>query len=154
MLTITSPAFSNEGPIPRAHTCDGADLSPPLTWAGAPTAAKELSLICEDPDAPGATFVHWVVYGLPPTLSGLPSGVPKEATITKPPAKQGMTDFRRVGYGGPCPPRGPAHRYYFTLYALDTSLGVPPGATKAVLLKAMEGHVIEQAQTMGKYGRT
>lgn len=154
MLTISSPAFSDGGPIPRAHTCDGADLSPPLTWSGVPVGARQLALIADDPDAPGRVWVHWVLYGLAPSVTGLPAGLPKEGEIMKPvAARQGMTDFRRVGYGGPCPPPGPAHRYVFTLYALDTELKVPPGATKAVLLEAMKGHVLEEAKVIGKYGR-
>ena len=154
MLTLTSPAFSNDGPIPRAHTCDGADQSPPLIWSGVPPAAKQLALVVDDPDAPGRTFVHWVLYGLPPSVTGLPGGVPREARLTKPvTATQGVNDFRRSGWNGPCPPPGPAHRYGFTLYALDAELKLPPGATKAVLLDATRGHVLEQAQLVGRYGR-
>ncbi len=154
MLTLTSPAFSTDGPIPRAHTCDGADQSPPLAWSGVPPAAKQLALVVDDPDAPGRTFVHWVLYGLPPSLTGLPTGVPRDAQLTKPvTAIQGVNDFRRTGWNGPCPPPGPAHRYVFTLYALDAELKVPPGATKRVLLDAAKGHVVEQAQLIGRYGR-
>jgi len=154
MLTLTSPAFSNDGPIPRAHTCDGADQSPPLAWTGVPPAAKQLALVVDDPDAPGRTFVHWVLYGLPPSVTGLPTGVPREPQLPKPvTAIQGVNDFRRTGWNGPCPPPGPAHRYVFTLYALDAELKVPPGATKAALLDAIKGHVVEQAQLIGRYGR-
>lgn len=154
MLTLTSQAFSNDGPIPRAHTCDGADQSPPLAWSGVPAAAKQLALIVDDPDAPGRTFVHWVLYGLPPSATGLPAGVPREARLTQPvTAIQGTNDFRRTGWNGPCPPPGPAHRYVFTLYALDAELVLPPGATKAALLDAAKGRVLEQAQLVGRYGR-
>lgn len=146
MLAISSPAFSDGGPIPRAHTCDGADLSPPLTWSGVPSGAKQLALIVDDPDAPGRVWVHWVLYRLAPSVTGLPAGGAKDGV-------QGTNDFRRLGYGGPCPPPGPAHRYVFTLYALDTELKLPPGATKDVLLGAMKGHVLEEAKTIGKYGR-
>ena len=154
MLTITSPAFSSDGPIPRAHTCDGADQSPPLSWSGVPAAARQLALVVDDPDAPGRTFVHWVLYGLPPSLTGLPTGVPRDPQLGRPvTAIQGTNDFRRTGWNGPCPPPGPAHRYVFTLYALDAELHVPPGATKAVLLDAAKDHVLEQAQLIGRYGR-
>jgi Raf kinase inhibitor-like YbhB/YbcL family protein len=154
MLTLTSPAFSNDGPIPRAHTCDGADQSPPLAWNGLPAGAKQLALVVDDPDAPGRTFVHWVLYGLPPSVARLPSGVPREAQLTKPvTAIQGTNDFRRTGWNGPCPPPGPAHRYVVTLYALDAELPLPPGATSATLVMAMKHHVLEQVQLVGRYGR-
>lgn len=153
-MKISSPAFADGGPIPRAHTCDGADLSPPLTWSGPPEATREFALICDDPDAPGQTWVHWVLYGIPAGVSGLPSGVPADAELKQPVmARQGMTDFRRVGYGGPCPPPGPAHRYYFKLYALHDSLKLPAGATKAVLLEAIKHITLEEAVLVGKYGR-
>jgi len=154
MLTITSSAFSPDGPIPRAHTCDGADQSPPLAWTGVPAGVRQLALIVDDPDAPGRTFVHWVLYGVPPTATGLPTGVPQDGTLVKPvTALQGMNDFRRTGWNGPCPPPGPAHRYVFTLYALDAELKLSPGATSAVVGMAMKDHVLEQAQLIGRYGR-
>lgn len=154
MLTITSTAFSHNGPIPRAHTCDGADQSPPLRFSGITEGTKELALIVDDPDAPVGVFVHWVLYGLPPDVGSLPPGLPKDPSLTKPVrALQGVNDFRKTGYNGPCPPRGPAHRYFFKLYALDTQLNLPPGATKAVLVKAMEGHVLEEASLVGTYAR-
>jgi Raf kinase inhibitor-like YbhB/YbcL family protein len=155
MLTITSPAFSPDGPIPRAHTCDGADQSPPLAWSGVPEGARQLALIVDDPDAPGRTFVHWVVYGLPPSATGLPAGIPRDGTLTRPaPAMQGMNDFRHTGWNGPCPPPGAPHRYVFTLYALDSEMKLSPGATSAVLVMAMKQHVLEQAQLVGRYGRS
>lgn len=154
MLTITSPAFSPDGPIPRAHTCDGADQSPPLVWNGVPEGTRQLALIVDDPDAPGRTFVHWVLYGLPPAATGLPGGVPRDGTLTKPVmALQGINDFRRTGWNGPCPPPGPAHRYVFTLYALDAEIKLSPGATSAVLVMAMKEHILEQAPLTGHYGR-
>lgn len=154
MLTISSPAFADGGPIPRAHTCDGADLSPPLTWSGVPAAAQQLALIVDDPDAPGRGFVHWVLYGLPASATGVPAGLPRDGALAKPvTARQGSNDFHRIGYGGPCPPPGPAHRYGFVLYALDIELKLPPGAAKAVLQQAMKGHILEEAKTIGKYGR-
>lgn len=154
MFTLRSSAFTHDGPIPRAHTCDGADLSPPLAWSEVPGDTKEFVLVVDDPDAPGGTFVHWVVYGVPGDTTNLPSGFPKEAETARPVrARQGMNDFRRVGYGGPCPPPGAPHRYVFTLYALDVPLDIPPGATKGILLTEMEEHVIEKAELVGKYGR-
>lgn len=154
MLEIHSPAFGDEGPIPRAHTCDGADISPPLRWTGTPANAKSLALIVDDPDAPGGTWVHWVLYNLPTSIDNLPSGVPTDPEISQPVvARQGTNDFKRSGYGGPCPPPGPAHRYFFKLYALDAELDLPKGATKDVLLKAMEGHVLAEALLIGTYGR-
>jgi hypothetical protein len=154
MLRISSPAFADGGPIPRAHTCDGADLSPPLVWSGLPEATKELALIVEDPDAPRGVFIHWVLYQLPPSVSTLPAGLPRDAAITQPVrARQGLNDFQQAGYRGPCPPKGPAHRYVFKLLALDAELDVPAGASKAVLLKAAEGHILDRATTTGKYGR-
>jgi Raf kinase inhibitor-like YbhB/YbcL family protein len=154
MLQISSPAFSDGGPIPRAHTCDAADRSPPLVVTGVPPGAKELALIMDDPDAPGGTWVHWVLYGLPVSITTLPADFPTEPEITRPvAASQGVNDFRKTGYGGPCPPPGPPHRYVFTLYALDATLDLPPAATKAVLLQAMEGHILEEAATTGTYGR-
>jgi hypothetical protein len=153
-FTLTSPAFSDGGPIPRAHTCDGADLSPPLTWAGLPAGTKQLALIMDDPDAPGRTFVHWVLYQLPASVSGLASGFPRDAETVKPvPARQGVNDYPAIGHRGPCPPPGPAHRYIFTLYALDTELALPPGASKAVLLAALKDHILGEARLTGKYGR-
>ena len=154
MFQITSPAFSDGGPIPRAHTCDGADLSPPLNWSDAPGGTKELALICDDPDAPGKTWVHLVLYGIPTTVTSLPSGLPRDPDLKRPvTARQGVNDFRRTGYGGPCPPPGPAHRYYFTLYALKEELKLPAGATKAVLLNSIEKITLGETKLMGKYAR-
>ena len=137
--------------IPRRHTCDGVDVSPPLAWSGVPENAVALALICDDPDAPVGTFVHWVLYGLPPGVTQLPENVPSDEVLASG-AKQGMTDFRRIGYGGPCPPSG-THRYYFKLYALDRKVDLSPGATKKQLLNAMEGHILAEAQLMGRYKR-
>ncbi|MFQ5862954.1 MAG: YbhB/YbcL family Raf kinase inhibitor-like protein, partial [Candidatus Brocadiales bacterium] len=109
-LELKSSAFAAQATIPAKHTCDGPDVSPALSWSDPPGEAKSFSLICDDPDAPGGTWVHWVLYDLPPDVRGLPEDVPKEKTLDNG-AKQGTTDFRRIGYGGPCPPRGPAHRY-------------------------------------------
>ncbi|MBI4502318.1 MAG: YbhB/YbcL family Raf kinase inhibitor-like protein [Gemmatimonadetes bacterium] len=154
MFRIYSPAFSDSGPIPRAHTCDGANLSPPLAWSEIPEGTTELALVADDPDAPEGTFVHWVLYGLPATISGLPAGMPRDPELKgKVTGRQGMNDFPRTGYGGPCPPPGPAHRYFFTLYALNQPLKLPAGATKSVLLDAIKKITVGEAKLMGKYGR-
>jgi Raf kinase inhibitor-like YbhB/YbcL family protein len=125
-----------------------------LRFSGIPQGAKELVLIVDDPDAPVGVFVHWVLYGLSPSVTSLPAGLPKDPTLTKPvEARQGVNDFRKLGYNGPCPPRGPAHRYFFKLYALDRKSNLPGGATKAVVLKAMEGHILEETTLVGTYAR-
>lgn len=152
-IEITSAAFGSEGAIPGKYTCDGADASPPLEWSGLPGGTKSLALICDDPDAPVGTWVHWVIYDIPPALSGLPEGVPP-SEITPQGAKQGVNDFRRTGYGGPCPPPGGPHRYFFKLYALDIAPGLPPGASKADLLRVMEGHILGEGALMGRYQRS
>ena len=151
-LTITSAAFSEGGAIPKKYTCDAEDASPPLAWKGVPANSKSLALIAEDPDAPAGTWVHWVILDMPATLAGLPEGVAKQATVEGV-GVQGNNDFRRVGYGGPCPPRGKPHRYFFKLYALDIVLNLKAGATKADLEKAMRGHILAQGQLVGTYGR-
>lgn len=149
---LRSSAFPSSGEIPVKYTCDGADLSPPLQWSDPPQKTKSFALVADDPDAPVGTWVHWVLYGIPATVHELPEGVPARDTVAGS-GTQGVNDFRKVGYGGPCPPRGPAHRYVFTLYALDTDLTLPPRKTKAELVKAMEGHVLGQAELMGRYKR-
>jgi Raf kinase inhibitor-like YbhB/YbcL family protein len=150
-LKIKSSAFNEGGMIPKKYTCDGANVSPPLAWDAVPTNTKSLALISDDPDAPVGTWVHWVIYNIPPTIKELPENIPPHNTIENG-AQQGTNDFRMIGYGGPCPPRG-THRYYFKLYALDKVLDGEPGLTKAHLLKAMEGHIVAQGQLMGRYQR-
>jgi Raf kinase inhibitor-like YbhB/YbcL family protein len=150
-ITVTSTAFTEGGMIPRQYTCDGVDISPPLTWSGIPEGTKSIAVISDDPDAPMGTWVHWVVYNLPPDLTGLPENIMPHKTLANG-GRQGMTDFRKIGYGGPCPPGG-THRYYFKVYALDTVLDLAPGATKKELLKAMTGHVLAEGELMGKYRR-
>lgn len=150
-ILVKSPAFNEGAGIPAEHTCDGADISPPLQWTGVPAEAKSLALIADDPDAPAGDWVHWVLYDLPPDVSQLPAAVPATARLSTGGA-QGKTDFGRTGYGGPCPPHG-SHRYFFKIYALDTLLRLEPGATKKELLKAMQGHVLAEGQLMGKYQR-
>ena len=151
-LTLTAPAFSQGAPIPKKYSCQGEDTSPALDWSGAPQGTKTFALILDDPDAPSGTFVHWVIYNLPASLSGLPEG----ASTAKVPAAnlpqgaaQGKSGFGRAGYGGPCPPSG-THRYFFHLYALDTTL-TGTGMDKSALLKAMTGHILAQTELMGTY---
>ncbi len=151
-IQLASDAFKDGQPIPTRYACDGGDISPALTWTNAPAGAKSFALIADDPDAPAGTWVHWVVYDLPAGTHSMPENVSKSQYIPGN-AKQGINDFQRLGYGGPCPPAGKLHRYFFKLYALDTTLELKPGATKAALLKAMEGHVLAQGQLMGTYER-
>ncbi len=151
-IKLTSVAFENGEAIPAKHTCDAADVSPPLEWADLPNGTKSLALICDDPDAPVGTWVHWVIYDIAPALSALPEAVPP-SEITPQGAKQGVNDFRRTGYGGPCPPPGGPHRYFFKLYALDIEPGLPPGASKADLLRVVEGHTLGEGTLMGRYQR-
>ncbi len=151
-LILTSTAFAEGVTIPVGHTCDGPDLSPQLQWSKAPAGTKSFTLICDDPDAPAGTWVHWVLFNLPAGTQTLPQGVPTSAELTSG-GRQGKNDFGRLGFGGPCPPRGPAHRYFFKLYALDTDLSLPAGATKKQVEEAMKGHILAQGQLMGKYGR-
>ncbi len=149
---LKSTAFENGGFIPKKYTCDGPDVSPPLSWTDPPEETRSLALICDDPDAPMGTWVHWVLFGVPPEIRELPEGVPTEKTLPWG-GKQGRNDFGRIGYGGPCPPRGPAHRYFFRLYALDIEPDLSPGATKRELLRAIEGHILAETELMGRYGR-
>jgi Raf kinase inhibitor-like YbhB/YbcL family protein len=151
-INITSSAFSAEGTIPKKYTCDGQDASPPLTWSGAPGSAQSLALIADDPDAPVGTWVHWVLYDLPANTKELAENVPKQEQLPNG-ARQGRNDFRKIGYGGPCPPAGKPHRYYFKLYALDKKLDLKPGATKAEVESAMQDHILAQGELMGRYGR-
>lgn len=149
---IETTAFQPNQPIPKKYTCEGEDLSPPLTWSDVPAGTKSLALISDDPDAPMGTWVHWVLYDLPADTKKLEEGIPKNQTLANG-AKQGMTDFKRPGYGGPCPPPGKPHRYYFKLYALDALVNLPAGATKSDLLVAMKGHILAQTELMGTYQR-
>jgi hypothetical protein len=145
-IQITSTAFQNNGNIPRQYTCDGKDISPPLLIAGAPQGTKSLALICDDPDAPVGTWVHWVLWNIDPSVKEI-----KENTVPAG-AAQGMNDFRKRQYGGPCPPSG-THRYFFKVYALDTTFGISPNASKADLEKAMKGHILGEGQLIGLYKR-
>ena len=137
--------------IPIEHTCDGDDRSPPLTWKGAPAETAAYALVVHDPDAPRGDWVHWVVFDLPATTRSLPTGVPRARTVDG--GAQGTNDFGKIGWGGPCPPPGAAHRYVFELYALDAPLGLPPGSTRAEVERAMEGHVLARTELVGRYAR-
>lgn len=150
-LEIRSPAFPEGGSIPSQYTCDGKDLSPPLAWSGVPPGATSFALVCNDPDAPSGDWVHWVFFDVPSSSTGLPEGVPPRDEIAGG-GRQGKNDFRKVGYGGPCPPVG-THRYVFTLYALDRELALAAGVTKAQLSAAMKGHVLAEGRLTGKYSR-
>jgi Raf kinase inhibitor-like YbhB/YbcL family protein len=151
-LELKSTAFAAGGAIAKKFTCDGPDVSPALTWTEPPSGTKSFSLIMDDPDAPVGTWVHWVLYDLPATARELVENVPKSEELPSG-ARQGRNDFRKIGYGGPCPPPGPAHRYFFKLYALDSKLNLKAGGTKADVEKAMKGHVLAQAELVGRYGR-
>jgi Raf kinase inhibitor-like YbhB/YbcL family protein len=149
---ITSTAFAPGGEIPREFTCDGSNSSPALKWTAPPKGTKSLALIVDDPDAPVGTWVHWVIYDLPPEARELAAKMPLDGELADG-TRQGRNDFRRLGYGGPCPPPGPAHRYFFKLYALDAKLDSKPGLTKSELEKAMQGHTLARAELMGRYKR-
>ena len=150
-IEVTSTAFAEGSDIPARFTCDDADVSPPLQWTGVPQETKSLALIVDDPDARG-TWVHWVMYAIPNTTGELPEAVPDD-DVTAQGARQGKNDFGRVGYGGPCPPRGAPHRYFFKVYALDAMLDLEAGAKKEDLLRAMEGKVLAEGRLMGRYER-
>lgn len=150
-IKITSPAFEDGGLIPEKHTCDGMDVSPALGWDSGPEGTKTFALICDDPDAPMGTWVHWVLFNVPADVNELPESIPPERELESG-ARQGMNDFHKIGYGGPCPPGG-THRYFFKIYALDTEIDLEVGATKSDLLMAMEGHILAEGQLMGKYSR-
>ena len=150
-IQLTSAAFKEGGMIPEKYTCDGEDISPPLQWSGIPDGTQSIALICDDPDAPMGTWVHWVLFNIPADTKELPENIPPDRILENG-AKHGMSDFRRLGYGGPCPPGG-THRYFFKIYALDIEIGLEPGATKPELLNAMEGHILDEGQLMGKYSR-
>jgi Raf kinase inhibitor-like YbhB/YbcL family protein len=151
-FTLSSPSFQSNQPMRAKHSCEGADASPALKWEGAPAGAKSFALICDDPDAPGGSWVHWVIYGIPAKTTELPESVAKTDSVSG--AKQGMNDFGKVGYGGPCPPPGHGvHHYHFRLYALDTELNLAPRLTRRQLDSAMKGHVLAQRELIGTYQR-
>jgi len=152
-FAISTSAFREGETIPRQYTCDGADLSPPLQWEGIPAEAKGFAIIMDDPDAPAGTFTHWVIYDIPADTNTLPEGLARDPDLPNG-IKQGTTSFRRTGYGGPCPPPGRPHRYFFTIYALDIqTTGLGPKASKHDVENRIKGHIIGKAIVMGKYGR-
>lgn len=150
-MELTSSSFVHEGTIPSKHTCDGKNISPPLSWQGAPRETRSFALICDDPDAPMGTWVHWVFYDIPAEVTSLPENVARQQEITGL-GKNGKNTSRRWGYDGPCPPSG-THRYYFKLYALDDNLNLKAGLTKEELLQVIKGHTLAEAQLMGRYKR-
>lgn len=150
-MEILSSAFQEGGFISAKYTCDDINVSPPLEWSQVPEGTKSFALICDDPDAPMGTWVHWVMYNIPGATRTLTENIRPLETLDNG-AIQGTNDFRKIGYGGPCPPGG-IHRYYFKLYALDDMLSSPPGLTKKGLLDAMEGHIMAKGQLMGRYKR-
>jgi len=148
---LTSTAFGQGEPIPRRYTCDGEDISPPLQWSDPPQGTQSFALIADDPDAPMGTWVHWVLYNIPAQARSLPEAVSSDAELPDG-SRHGQNSWRRLGYGGPCPPSG-THRYFFKLYALDAQLDLAAGTNKKQLLRAMEGHILAQAELMGTYTR-
>jgi len=151
-LEIQSSSFTQGGSIPKPNTCDGEDKSPALAWSDPPPGTRSFALIMDDPDAPGGTFVHWVAYNLPADARHLPEHVPGNDELQSG-GLQGANDFPKIGYGGPCPPRGKPHRYFFKLYALDTTLNLRAGARKKDLEKEMKSHILAEGTLMGRYGR-
>jgi Raf kinase inhibitor-like YbhB/YbcL family protein len=152
-IQMTSSAFGYGTRIPDQFTCEGEDISPPLGWTGCPVEARSLALVCDDPDAPRGTWVHWVLYNLPPGAVELTQGLPAAVAELPSGARQGRNDSGEIGYSGPCPPPGKSHRYFFRLYALDIMLNLPSGATKAELEGAMDQHILGQGTLMGVYQR-
>ena len=154
MFTLASPAFQSGDSIPRQYSCDGVDHSPPLDWLAPPRGTASFALIVEDPDAPGGTFIHWVLYDLPGSTASLPEAVPKSGELPQMGgAKQGRTSFGRTGYGGPCPPPGPAHHYHFRLFALSAKLALPAGSSRDEVMNAMQAHELGHAELVGLYAR-
>ncbi len=151
-LQVTSTAFDPGASIPKKHTGEGEDVSPPLAWTAPPEGTKSVAVICGDPDAPVGTWVHWVAWNVPASSRGLPEAVPAKNELADG-TRQGTNDFRKIGYGGPMPPPGAAHRYYFRVYALDAALTLKSGATKKDLVDAMQGHILAQGELMGRYKR-
>lgn len=152
-LIITSRAFPEGGPIPRACTCDGEDVSPDLAWTGAPSETVSIAVIVEDPDSPGGVFIHWVLYNIPGQSLSLLTGIPGRPLLSDG-SRQGVNSFGRSSYSGPCPPKGQQHRYIFRVFALDQEMPIPEGATAGRLRTAMEGHILAEGHLMGTYRRS
>ena len=151
-FSIRSTAFSNGGEIPRKFTCSGENVSPALACSDVPAKAHSLALIADDPDAPGGTWTHWVIWNIPAQAASLPEAVPANESLDNG-ARQGRNDFGRIGYGGPCPPPGRPHRYFFRAYALGDVLDLKPGAGRSELESALKPHVLAQAEWMGLFKR-
>jgi Raf kinase inhibitor-like YbhB/YbcL family protein len=151
-LRLTSPEFAHGEPIPKRHTCEGENISPGLAWSGVPVETRSFALICDDPDAPRGTWLHWTLYNLPAEAIELGPAVPAKPELPAG-ARQGITDFGKVGYGGPCPPPGKPHRYFFRLYALGAALNLPPGVHRSELEAAIKEHVLAMGTLMGTYER-
>ncbi len=151
-LELRSNTFEHNEFIPKKFSCQGEDISPQLSWTGFPKEAESFAIICDDPDAPGRTWIHWVIYDIPSSITELKEGVSSQENLDSG-AKQGVNDFGNIGYGGPCPPPGNPHRYFFKLYCLDKKLALSSGITKGELLKAMEGHILAKAELVGRYKR-
>jgi len=151
-FSLTSPSFIDSGTIPTQYTCQGEDISPPLQWMNQPAGTRSFALIVDDPDAPNGTWVHWVAYDIPEAVHEFPEDLPKQGKLPKG-GVQGVNDFKKAGYGGPCPPPGAPHRYYFRLYALDTALNLKPHMSKPQLLEAIQRHILGEATLMGRFSR-
>jgi Raf kinase inhibitor-like YbhB/YbcL family protein len=151
-LTVTSTSFQSGGEIAKKFSCAGEDVSPQISWSGAPDGTQTFVLIADDPDAPAGTWTHWVLYDLPASSTSLNEGLPKSEQLPDG-SKQGRNDFRKIGYNGPCPPAGKPHRYFFKVYAVDRKLGLKPGASRGEVEKAMQGHVYAQGEYMGTFRR-
>ena len=151
-ITLRSSDFSNGGDIAKEFTCSGEDRSPALEWSEAPGGTKSFALIADDPDAPAGAWVHWVIFNIPGSARSLQGGIEKTEQLADG-TRQGHNDFRKIGYNGPCPPPGKAHRYFFKLYALDSELKLAPGATRSDVEKAMTGHILGHTEWMGRYRR-
>jgi Raf kinase inhibitor-like YbhB/YbcL family protein len=152
VLRIESPAFKDREVLPKRFTCDGEDISPPLSWEGIPEGTRSLAIICDDPDAPSTTWDHWIIFNIDPLKGGIQEAVSKERRLPEGEI-HGKNSWGRSDYGGPCPPPGNPHRYFFKLYALDTRLSLSPGSSKSELLESMKKHILDKAQLMGIYGR-
>jgi Raf kinase inhibitor-like YbhB/YbcL family protein len=152
VLRLSTPSFQPGTPIPPQYSCKGADISPALQWSNAPAQTAAFALVMDDPDAPAGTWVHWTMWNIPPGTHEVPENLSKEQQLPDG-TRQGRNDFHKTGYNGPCPPAGKAHRYYLRLYALDTRLDLPAGASRADLDAAMKSHILQQAEYMGTFRR-
>lgn len=152
-ILFNTPAFDSGDTIPTRYTCDGADISPEISWGSLPKDTASLALICEDPDAPNGVFSHWVIYNIPPEKDGLREDLPQDPELSWG-AHQGRNDFGDIGYGGPCPPQGEKHSYHFRLFALRETLDLPEGLNRGQILENIPGHVIEEVELIGRYQRS